>query len=180
MKGISEYILGKKEPCSFAPRLGLFLSSNAGVLWNNWSWPHLPSLPCHENGIVWSSFTFLCNYQFLVSRIKRQSSMPRRLLLRVVKVLETKQERQLAFDEQTYNWSDEHTTHLLKLTQSKSCLCTILVREHLLKKECFLSGIARITSPPFRATCTSFFGRQNRRFARMTEKIPIIIMTVQW
>ena len=33
---------------------------------------------------------------------------------------------------------------------------------------------------PFRATCTSFFGRQNRRFARMTEKIPIIIMTIQW
>ena len=34
------------------------------------------------------------------------------------------------------------------------------LREHLLKKECFLSGIARITSPPplplFRATCTSF------------------------
>ena len=31
--------------------------------------------------------------------------------------------------------------------------------EHLMKKECFLSGIARITSPlpPFRATCTSFF-----------------------
>ena len=37
----------------------------------------------------------------------------------------------------------------------------------------------RITSPPltpFRATCTSFFGRQNRRFARMKEKIPIIII----
>ena len=32
------------------------------------------------------------------------------------------------------------------------------LREHLLKKECFLSGIARITSPRplFRATCTSF------------------------
>ena len=42
------------------------------------------------------------------------------------------------------------------------------------KKEWFLSGIARITPPPpltpFRATCISFFGRQNRRFARMTEK----------
>ena len=57
-------------------------------------------------------------------------------------------------------------------------LCEFLslfpLREHLLKKECFLSGIARITYPPpltpFWATCTSFFGRQNRRFARMTEK----------
>ena len=38
------------------------------------------------------------------------------------------------------------------------------------KKECFLSGIAQITSPPpplppIRATCTTFFGRQKRRFS---------------
>ena len=41
------------------------------------------------------------------------------------------------------------------------------VREHLLKKECFLSGIARITSPPsplppIRATCTSFSAIKNK------------------
>ena len=46
------------------------------------------------------------------------------------------------------------------------------IGEHLLKKECFLLGIARTTSPPpspppFRAT---FFGRQKGRFARMIEK----------
>ena len=35
------------------------------------------------------------------------------------------------------------------------------------KKKCFLSGIARITSPPQKiwATCTTFFGRQKRRFS---------------
>ena len=42
-----------------------------------------------------------------------------------------------------------------------------------LKKECLLSGIAQISSPPplpsFRATWSSFFGRQKRRIARMTE-----------
>ena len=59
-----------------------------------------------------------------------------------------------------------------------------ILREHLLKKRMFSFGhCPNYLSPPltpFRATCTSFFGRQNRRFARMTEKIPIIIMTVQW
>ena len=42
------------------------------------------------------------------------------------------------------------------------------------KKECLLSGIAQISSPPplpsIRATWSSLFGRQKRRFARMTEK----------
>ena len=37
------------------------------------------------------------------------------------------------------------------------------------KKTCFLSGIARISSPPplppIWATCTPFFGRQKRRFS---------------
>ena len=37
------------------------------------------------------------------------------------------------------------------------------------KKKCFLLGIARITSPPplppIWATCTTFFGRQKRRFS---------------
>ena len=41
------------------------------------------------------------------------------------------------------------------------------------KKECLLSGIAQISPPPplpsFRATWSSFFGRQKRRIARMTE-----------
>ena len=33
------------------------------------------------------------------------------------------------------------------------------------EKICFLSGIAQISSPPpIRASCTSFFGRQKRRF----------------
>ena len=42
------------------------------------------------------------------------------------------------------------------------------LREALAKKKCFLLGIARITSPPLppiRATCTTFFGRQKRRFS---------------
>ena len=60
----------------------------------------------------------------------------------------------------------------------------VVIREHLLKKKnVFFRALPELPSPPpltpFRATCTSFFGRQNRRFARMTEKIPIIIMTVQ-
>ena len=43
------------------------------------------------------------------------------------------------------------------------------------KKECLLSGIAQISSPLpplplIRATWSSFFGRQKRRIARMTEK----------
>ena len=40
------------------------------------------------------------------------------------------------------------------------------------KKKCFLSGIAQITSPPLppiRATCTTFFGRQKRRLAHITD-----------
>ena len=32
--------------------------------------------------------------------------------------------------------------------------------------------------PPIRATWFSFFGRQKQRFARMTEKFPIMIMMV--
>ena len=55
-----------------------------------------------------------------------------------------------------------------------------VIREHLLKKRMFSFGhCPNYPLPPFRATCTSFFGRQNRRFARMTEKIPIIMVTQQ-
>ena len=39
-------------------------------------------------------------------------------------------------------------------------------------KKRFLSGIAQITStppPPMRASCTTFFGRQNNFFAHITE-----------
>ena len=47
--------------------------------------------------------------------------------------------------------------------------CIILpFREHLLQEIFFLLGIAQITSPPLppiRATCTTFFGRQKRRFS---------------
>ena len=51
-------------------------------------------------------------------------------------------------------------------------------------KQRFLSGIARITEtppsplPPIRATWSSFFGRQKRRFARMTEFFLKMIMMV--
>ena len=46
------------------------------------------------------------------------------------------------------------------------------IREDLPKKECFLSGIVQISPPPlpsFQATWSSFFGRQKRRIACMTE-----------
>ena len=46
------------------------------------------------------------------------------------------------------------------------------LREDLPPKKCFPSAIARIT--PWYL----FFGRQKRRFARMTEKMSAMIMTV--
>ena len=56
------------------------------------------------------------------------------------------------------------------------CSGLMTVREHLLKKRMFSFGhCPNYLSPP-----SPHFGRQNQRFARMTEKIPIIIMTVQW
>ena len=51
----------------------------------------------------------------------------------------------------------------------------IQVSQFVSKGRHFLSGIARITTPPppsmtpIRATWSSFFGRQKRSFARMTK-----------
>ena len=45
------------------------------------------------------------------------------------------------------------------------------IREHLLYQNRFLSGVAKITSPPLppiRETCT-FFGRQKQHLARISE-----------
>ena len=47
-----------------------------------------------------------------------------------------------------------------------------------LKKECFLSGIVQITSPPNSGNLVLFFGRQKQRFARMTENAMIIMMVI--
>ena len=46
---------------------------------------------------------------------------------------------------------------------------TLVVREDLHQKK-ILSGIARITPPPNSGNLYHLFGRQNRRFARMTEE----------
>ena len=46
------------------------------------------------------------------------------------------------------------------------------------KNKCFLSGIAQITPPPLSGNLYIFFGRQKRRFTRMTEKVQMMIMMV--